>query len=85
MNPVSLPEDSLETIQSVQSDLLQVTYCSFFILFGILTLADDQIALVQAMSQLFHLGEKMDDHGSLKADIAALTYQLREEKDNILA
>ncbi|KAF3557673.1 hypothetical protein F2Q69_00012700 [Brassica cretica] len=53
LNPVSLPEDSLETIQSVQSDLLQ------------------------AMSQLFHLGERMDDHGSLKADIAARTYQLR--------
>ncbi|KAF3582147.1 hypothetical protein DY000_02030817 [Brassica cretica] len=53
LNLVSLPEDSLETIQSVQSDILQ------------------------AMSQLFHLGERMDDHGSLKADIAALTYQLR--------
>ncbi|WZZ50775.1 hypothetical protein YC2023_050882 [Brassica napus] len=62
LNPVSLPEDSLETIQSVQSDLLQ-------------------IALVQAMSQLFHLGEKMDDHGSLKADIAALTYQLLRNQD----
>ena len=37
------------------------------------------------MSQLFHLGERMDDHASLKADLAALTSQLREEKDNVIA
>ncbi|KAF3545865.1 hypothetical protein DY000_02007827 [Brassica cretica] len=61
LNPMSLPEDSLAAIQSVQSDLLH------------------------AMSQLFHLGERMDDHASLKADIAALTSQLREEKDSVLA
>ncbi|KAH0867731.1 hypothetical protein HID58_074753, partial [Brassica napus] len=30
-----------------------------------------------AMSQLFHLGERMDDHTSLRADLAALTSQLR--------
>ncbi|KAF3509000.1 hypothetical protein F2Q69_00006446 [Brassica cretica] len=39
----------------------------------------------KAMSQLFHLGERMDDHASLKADLAALTSQLREEKDNVIA
>ncbi|KAL0789953.1 hypothetical protein Bca101_006199 [Brassica carinata] len=37
------------------------------------------------MSQLFHLGERMDDHASLKADLAELTSQLREEKDSVLA
>ena len=37
------------------------------------------------MSQLFHLGERMDDHASLKADLAELTSQLHEEKDNVLA
>ncbi|WZZ26787.1 hypothetical protein YC2023_010188 [Brassica napus] len=41
--------------------------------------------LLQAMSQLFHLGEGMGDHASLKADLAELTSQLREEKDNVLA
>uniref|UniRef100_M4CWF2 Uncharacterized protein n=1 Tax=Brassica campestris TaxID=3711 RepID=M4CWF2_BRACM len=41
--------------------------------------------LFQAMSQLFHLGERMGDHASLKTDLAELTLQLREEKDNILA
>ncbi|KAF3509167.1 hypothetical protein F2Q69_00006895 [Brassica cretica] len=40
---------------------------------------------LQAMSQLFHLGERMDDLASLKADLAELTSQLREEKDNVLA
>ncbi|KAF3545443.1 hypothetical protein DY000_02007241 [Brassica cretica] len=37
------------------------------------------------MSRLFHLGERMDDHFSLQADIAALTSHLREEKDSVLA
>ena len=37
------------------------------------------------MSQLFHLGERMDEHASLKADLAELTFQLREEKNNVLA
>ena len=37
------------------------------------------------MSQLIHLGERMGDHASLKADLAELTFQLREEKDNVLA
>ena len=32
LTPVSLPEDSLAAIQSVQSDLLQVTYYSSFCL-----------------------------------------------------
>ncbi|KAH0892972.1 LOW QUALITY PROTEIN: hypothetical protein HID58_055401 [Brassica napus] len=41
--------------------------------------------LLQEMSQLFHLGERMGDHASLKADLAELTSQLREEKDNVLA
>ncbi|KAF3610823.1 hypothetical protein DY000_02049178 [Brassica cretica] len=41
--------------------------------------------LLQAMSQLFHLGERMGDHASLKDDLAELTFQLREEKDNVLA
>ncbi|KAL0749531.1 hypothetical protein Bca101_031534 [Brassica carinata] len=41
--------------------------------------------LLQAMSQLIHLGERMGDHASLKADLAELTFQLREEKDNVLA
>ncbi|KAH0892980.1 hypothetical protein HID58_055409 [Brassica napus] len=43
-----------------------------------------QFVLVQAMSQLFHLGERMDDHASFRAEMAALTSQLREEKDNVL-
>ncbi|KAF3560080.1 hypothetical protein F2Q69_00013503 [Brassica cretica] len=34
--------------------------------------------LLQAMSQLFHLGERMGDHASLKADLAELTSQLPE-------
>ena len=37
------------------------------------------------MSQLFHLGERMDEHASLKVDLAELTSQLREEKNNVLA
>ena len=37
------------------------------------------------MSQLFHLGERMGDHASLKADLAELDFQLREEKDKVLA
>ncbi|KAH0879202.1 hypothetical protein HID58_066596 [Brassica napus] len=41
--------------------------------------------LLQAMSQLFHLGERMGDHASFKADLAELNFQLREEKDNVLA
>ncbi|KAH0893088.1 hypothetical protein HID58_055517, partial [Brassica napus] len=41
--------------------------------------------LLQAMSQMFHLGERMDDHASLKADLAELTLQLHEEKDHVLA
>ncbi|KAF3513909.1 hypothetical protein F2Q69_00006851 [Brassica cretica] len=41
--------------------------------------------LLQAMSELFHLGERMGDHASLKADLAELTSKLREEKDNVLA
>ncbi|KAF3546476.1 hypothetical protein DY000_02006513 [Brassica cretica] len=44
-----------------------------------------QSNILQAMSQLFHLGERMDDHASLRADLVALTSQLREEKDNVLA
>ncbi|KAF3501627.1 hypothetical protein F2Q69_00043108 [Brassica cretica] len=37
------------------------------------------------MSQLFHLGERMDDQASIKADMDALASQLHEEKDNVLA
>ena len=37
------------------------------------------------MSQLFHLGERMDEHASLKVDLAELTSQLREDKKNVLA
>ncbi|KAH0854413.1 LOW QUALITY PROTEIN: hypothetical protein HID58_073726, partial [Brassica napus] len=40
-----------------------------------------QSDLLQAMSHLFHLGERMGDHDSLKADLDDLTSQLREEKD----
>ena len=40
---------------------------------------------LQEMSELFHLGERMGDHASLKADLAELTSQLHEEKDNVLA
>ncbi|KAH0853026.1 hypothetical protein HID58_093532, partial [Brassica napus] len=43
-----------------------------------------QSNLLQAMSQLIHLGERMDDHASFRAKMAALTFQLREEKDNVL-
>ncbi|KAF3602744.1 hypothetical protein F2Q69_00036259 [Brassica cretica] len=39
----------------------------------------------RAMSQMFHLGERMGDDASLKADLAELTSQLREERDNVLA
>ncbi|KAF3547438.1 hypothetical protein DY000_02007577 [Brassica cretica] len=41
--------------------------------------------LLQGRSELFHLGERMGDHASLKADLAELTSQLLEEKDNVLA
>ena len=34
---------------------------------------------------MFHLGERMGDDASLKADLAELTSQLREERDNVLA
>ena len=37
------------------------------------------------MSQIFHLGERMDDQASIKADMDALASQLHEEKDNVLA
>ena len=46
--------------------------------------SNDQFVLVQAMSQLFHLGERMDDQASFRAEMAALTSRLREEKDNVL-
>ncbi|KAF3542757.1 hypothetical protein DY000_02007261 [Brassica cretica] len=83
LTPVVLPEgDSSASIEFIQSDLLHVTRCSPFCFFWF---ADDQFVLVQAMSQLFHLGESMDDHASLKADLAALTSQLREEKENVLS
>ncbi|KAH0859006.1 hypothetical protein HID58_087267 [Brassica napus] len=39
----------------------------------------------KAMSQIFHLGERMDDQASIKADMDALASQLHEEKDNVLA
>ncbi|KAF3573550.1 hypothetical protein F2Q69_00058661 [Brassica cretica] len=41
--------------------------------------------LLQAMTQLFHLGERMDQHASLNAALAELTFQVREEKNNVLA
>ncbi|KAF3573552.1 hypothetical protein F2Q69_00058664 [Brassica cretica] len=41
--------------------------------------------LLQAMTQLFRLGERMDEQASLKAALAELTFQLREEKNNVLA
>ena len=58
---------------------------SFLLSFGISFFTNDRFIFLQAMSQLFHLGERMDDHASLRADLAALTSQLREEKDNFLA
>ncbi|WZZ34602.1 hypothetical protein YC2023_018003 [Brassica napus] len=49
-------------------------------------LANPNLAAIQsAMSQLFHLGERMDDHASIKADMDALASQLHEEKDNVIA
>ena len=34
---------------------------------------------------MFHHGERMGDHASLKAVLAELTLQLHEEKDHVLA
>ncbi|KAH0897212.1 hypothetical protein HID58_046780 [Brassica napus] len=41
--------------------------------------------LLQAASQLFHLGERMEDKTTAKAEMDALTAQLREGKDVVLA
>ncbi|KAF2543186.1 hypothetical protein F2Q68_00031112 [Brassica cretica] len=41
--------------------------------------------LLQAASQLFHLGERMEDKTIAKAEVDALTTQLREGKDAVLA
>ena len=76
---------SSASIQFIQSDLLQVTRFSFLFLSVSCFFANDLSVLAQAMSQLFHLGERMGDHDSLKADLAELTSKLREEKDNVLA
>ncbi|KAH0866875.1 LOW QUALITY PROTEIN: hypothetical protein HID58_073897 [Brassica napus] len=71
LTPLILPKgDSLASIQLIQGDLLQVMCCPPFNFFWYL---------------LFHLGERMDEHASLKADLAGLTFQLREEKNNVLA
>ncbi|KAF3593596.1 hypothetical protein DY000_02023417 [Brassica cretica] len=40
---------------------------------------------MQAASQLFHLGERMEDKTTAKAEVDALTAQLREGKDVVLA
>ncbi|KAF3593572.1 hypothetical protein DY000_02022837 [Brassica cretica] len=40
---------------------------------------------LQAASQLFHLGERMEDKTTAQAEVDALTAQLREEKDAVLA
>ncbi|KAF3600312.1 hypothetical protein F2Q69_00035703 [Brassica cretica] len=49
----------------------------------------DSLASIQLIQgdllQLFHLGERMGEHASLKADLAELTFQLREEKNNVLS
>ncbi|KAH0871925.1 hypothetical protein HID58_069287 [Brassica napus] len=41
--------------------------------------------LLQAASQLFHLGERMEDKTTAKAEVDALTAQLREGKGAVLA
>ncbi|KAF2557201.1 hypothetical protein F2Q68_00016714 [Brassica cretica] len=40
--------------------------------------------LLQAASQLFHLGERMEDKTTAKAEVDALTAQLREGKGSVL-
>ncbi|KAH0871917.1 hypothetical protein HID58_069279 [Brassica napus] len=42
-------------------------------------------ALFRAASQLFHLGERMEDKTTAKAEVDALTAQLREGKGAVLA
>ena len=43
------------------------------------------VMLMQAASQLFHLGERMEDKTTAKAEVDALTAQLREGKGAVLA
>ena len=76
--------DSFMAIRSLQGDLLKVAYhvlclafaTSHFIVW---------IMLMQAASRLLHLGERMEDKTTAQAEVDALTAQLREEKDAVLA
>ncbi|KAL0886030.1 hypothetical protein Bca101_010013 [Brassica carinata] len=44
-----------------------------------------QVDLLQVVTQLYQLGERMEDKTSMKAEMDTLASQLREEKDRVLA
>ena len=81
---LSLDGDSFAAIRSLQGDLLQVA-CHVLCLDFATSLFIGWIMLMQAASQLFHLGERMEDKTTAKAEVDALTAQLREGKDAVLA
>ncbi|KAH0868459.1 hypothetical protein HID58_075481 [Brassica napus] len=81
---LSLDGDSFAAIRSLQGDILQEV-CHVLCLAFATSLFIGWIMLMQAASQLFHLGERMEDKTTAKAEVDALTAQLREGKDVVLA
>ncbi|KAH0868014.1 hypothetical protein HID58_075036, partial [Brassica napus] len=81
---LSLDGDSFAAIRSLQGDLLQVA-CHVLCLVFATSLFIGWIILMQAASQIFHLGERMEDKTIAKAEVDALIAQLREGKDAVLA
>ena len=74
---LSLDWDSFAAIRFRQGDLLQVA-CHVLCLAFATSLFIGWIMLMQAASQVFHLGERMEDKTTVKAEVDALTAQLRE-------
>ena len=81
---LSLDGDSFAAIRSLQGDLLQVA-CHVLCLAFATSLFIGWIMLMQAASQLFHFRGRMEDKTTAKAKVDALTIQLREGKDAVLA
>ncbi|KAF3548962.1 hypothetical protein DY000_02007019 [Brassica cretica] len=81
---LSLDGDSFAAIRSLQGDLLQVA-CHVLCLAFTTSLFIGWIMLMHAAYQLFHLGERIEDKTTAKAEVDALTAQLREGKDAVLA
>lgn len=89
--PASLSEgDSFEVVQFLQGNLLQVernTSLSSSDIVGRIVWDFDiaWLLLVQAMSQLFHLGKMMKEQASSRDELDSLTSQLRKEKHKVLS